>query len=104
MTLTANDLQQFDALLQKRLKEEIQANNKHIFNYIDITCATKKDIALLEKQISFLPNKKEFFSKMDKWMRAMTDKPAEKTAHKNRHDRTDKRLEKIEKHLGISLY
>lgn len=127
MTLSNSDFTQINTLIVNALKEnnkelvskadlvvnnkqlvsksDLVANNKSvfkgIFDYIAKTCATKQDIARLEENISHLPKKEEFYKKMDKWMKAMTDKPAEKTAHKSRHNRTDKRLETIEDHLGI---
>ena len=105
MTLTKTDIQMISDLLDKKLdqklKSSFQANNKILLDYMDKTFASKKDLKRLEKKISFLPKKDEFYKKMDKWMQATSTKDIEKTSHKSNHNRTDKRLSKIESHLSI---
>ena len=68
----------------------------------DITLlATKKDLDKTNEKITHLPTKAQFYAKMDKWMVAASTKELEGSAHKKRHDRAEKRLDKIESHLGI---
>lgn len=56
----------------------------------------------LDEKIGKLPTKDEFYSKMDKWMKRVTDKQSEKIAHSAQHDRLTKKVEKIEGYLGFA--
>ena len=101
MILTNSDFDQISTLITNALKENNRQLLKGMFDYIAKTCATKQDIARLEEKISHLPKKEEFYKKMDKWMVAASTKELEGAVHKKRHDRAEKRLDKIESHLGI---
>jgi len=106
MALTKTDLKEIKNLLQENnknlvTKDNLRENNKILLDYMDKTFATKKDIKRIEKKISFLPKKDEFYKKMNKWMKATSTKEIEETSHKSSHNRTRKRLSKIESHLGI---
>ena len=66
-----------------------------IFTYLDKNFATKQDIQELKEAISHLPTKEEYYTTMDKWMKATSTHDIEKSAHKNAHKR-------IEDHLNFS--
>ncbi len=79
-----------------QLKKNIDLN--YLFKYIEKRfneMATKEDI-------KHLPTREQFYKKMDQWMKATSTKDIEAPIHKSRHDKTETRLNRIEKHLGLS--
>ncbi|PJE63550.1 hypothetical protein COU89_02730 [Candidatus Roizmanbacteria bacterium CG10_big_fil_rev_8_21_14_0_10_45_7] len=61
--------------------------------------ATKQDVVNLKEElvekISHLPTKEEYYTTMDKWMKATSTHELENSAHQNAHKR-------IEDHLNFS--
>ena len=85
-------------LLDQKLEQKL----KDLATKGDIALlATKKDLDKTNEKITHLPTKVQFYAKMDKWMVAASTKELEGAAHKKRHDRAEKRLDKIESRLGI---
>lgn len=74
---------------------------KIIYDTVSIVLDEKLKNVVTKKDLSYLPTKVQFFKKMDKWMVAASTKELEGAAHKKRHDRAEKRLDKIESRLGI---
>lgn len=57
---------------------------------------------IVKEEIKHLPNKEEFYSKMDELMVEIKAVREEQEAHSGQHLEINDRLEKLEKHTGIS--
>ncbi|TXH02150.1 MAG: hypothetical protein E6R05_04560 [Candidatus Moraniibacteriota bacterium] len=86
MALTKSDLNQLSALLDLKINHQMRK-------------VVKEEVKEL---VSHLPTREQFYKKMDKWMKATSTKDIEAPIHKSRHDKTETRLNRIEKHLGLS--
>ncbi|MBI3397582.1 hypothetical protein HY045_03840 [Candidatus Woesebacteria bacterium] len=74
MTLNQNDFDEIEKLVRETVQEEIR----------------------------LLPSKDEFFSNMDKVLGELKALRDEVTIVNHQYDRTNKRVDKIDKHLNIS--
>lgn len=84
--LNSSDFQQIRLIVREEVRAEVKA-----------------EVGMqLDEKLGKFPTKDQFYKKMDKWMKATTTKELERSAHKSNHDRTEKRLTKIESHLSIT--
>ncbi len=88
------------------LKQELKAQRNDIVDallkYIDETVATKEEVKELKAQISHLPNKEEYYKKMDEYIKETKASREENALLPHQVSDLRTRVSKIEHHIGIA--
>ena len=88
--------------LDQRFKTQRKDIVDAILKYIDKNIATKEKVNELKTQISHLPNKEEYYKKMDEYIKETKAFREEKALLPHQVGDIRTRVEKIEQHLGLA--
>ncbi|HTK03879.1 MAG TPA: hypothetical protein VL401_03920 [Alphaproteobacteria bacterium] len=89
-------LENIDKLLNKRLNERFDKFEAHFDKKLD---ENKEE---LRAEIKYLPTRKQYYEREDKTMGELKDLRDEVAATNDLYEKTNKRVDKIDHHLGIS--
>lgn len=81
----------------------MQSDITRLINTMKVIFPTVDEIRkIVQEEIKFLPTKEEFFSRMDKLSGEIKATREEQVLHAEQHGKINDRLDKHDKHLGIS--